>query len=102
MPNSLNTFKPRLFSRNKLITNLSITASTEATHTLQTNLNGIIVRARGNTELRIAFVSGETDTNYITIRKGAVLSLTGLDFPQATLYVQGDGADTVEILELYT
>jgi hypothetical protein len=102
MPNSLNTFRPRLFAKNVLITNVSTVAITETSHVLQQNLNELVIRSRNMINLRLAFASGETINNYVTLKPGAVLSLGGLDLASTTIYIRSDSDDTVEILELYS
>ena len=86
------------------ITNLSLaTANTEYSHTLQSGLKGLIVKARGDAMVKISFTATESGTKYITIPKGAVLTLDGLTFGGITLYAQATKASEIlEILELYS
>lgn len=83
------------------ITNLSApTANVEVSHTLQANVNKILVRCRGNGSIKFAFVSGESATKYITIPKGASYKEDGLLITSGTLYLQTDqNSQTIEILE---
>lgn len=84
------------------ITNLVIgLAATEFSHVLNSNLRTLIIKARSRAELKIAFEVGESSTKYITISRGAVLTLNDLEFNSKTLYIQSDIAATIEILELH-
>jgi hypothetical protein len=85
------------------ITNLSLpTANTEVSHALSSNLKQLIIRNRGNQDLKMSFTATESGTKYITIAKWATLSLTSLSFASETLYLQcATASQTVEILELY-
>ena len=88
--------------QNHKITNLSATpADTEVSLALQTNLKQLIIKNRDNAKTQISFTSTESGTNYITIHKGAVLTLGDLDFTGETLYLQASSISTIEILELY-
>lgn len=109
MPISSPTFKPSNVSvdiinaENPLITNLSISSiDTEFSHALQSGIKGLIIRNRNKVDTKIAFASGESATNYITLRGGSVLSLMDLDFTSKTIYVQSGTISILEILELYT
>lgn len=105
MPVSATAFKRFAIevSTNVTITNLSATlANTEYSHALTSGLKQLIIRSRGRAKLQVAFVSGQSGTNFITIPGGANLSLEGLEFTGKTVYVQANQASTiVEILELY-
>lgn len=75
------------------------TARTEVSHVLSANTKQLIVRVRGVANLQLAFISGESSTNYITIPSGASLSLTDLK-TSVTLYLQTDkNSQVIEILE---
>lgn len=85
-----------------LVTNKTIaTPSTEVSHALQTNVKQLIIRSRAAADLQIAFISGQSGTTYITLRKGAVFSLDGVNLASSTVYMQASIATTVEILEIY-
>lgn len=107
MPISQPTFRPGNIvvtgAGSPKITNLPLPiANVEYSHILQTNLNQLIIRARGASKLQLAFVSMESATNYFTVPKGATLTIDGLGFVGVTLYIQASTAnETVEILELY-
>lgn len=109
MANPFTTFRPKDINvslgkaSNHKITNLSLSlANTEYSHSLISNLKTIIIKGRGDETLKYSFTSGESSTKYITIPKGAVLTLDSLDFTGETLYIQSNKASSIiEILELY-
>jgi len=107
MPISQPTFRPGNIvvtgAPNPRITNLVLTnANTEYSHNLQTNLNQLIIKARGNSTLKLAFISGDSGTTYITIPNKACLNVSNIGFTGATLYIQSSANNEVaEILELY-
>ena len=81
MPISTPTFKPGDVSvtgaTNVEITNLSLpTANTEVSHSLQSGLKELRIRARGIAKLQYAFVSTESGTKYWTIPIGATDNIT--------------------------
>lgn len=85
-----------------LITNLPMaTAGNEYSHALQDNVKQIIIKSRNRANVKIAFVSGETASNYITLWKGCDLVFTSLDLTGKVLYFNSDVNSTVmEIVEL--
>lgn len=90
-----------LAARNQKITNLSLTANTEATHTFENNLLQFTLRNRDSYKVQIAFVSGQSNTTYLTLKPSCSLTLTNLDFTNTNIYVQSDNSSILEILELY-
>lgn len=82
------------------ITNLVLTlSSTQYSHTFGIGTQSLLIRARGSSRLQIAFISGNTNIEFITIPKGATLPMTGLAF-SGTIYIEGSVAgDVVEIME---
>jgi hypothetical protein len=89
-------------AKSVFITNATATlAATEYSHVLQDNLKQLTVKARGSSKLQVAFVSGDSSLNYISIPKGAVLNMDTIDFSATTLYFQSSNAsEIIEILEL--
>jgi len=84
------------------ITNLDITtANTEFNLVLQANLKQLIIRNRSRAEMKIAFIVGESGSNYSSIPIGTTLSLTDINFNDKILYVQASIISIVEITELY-
>lgn len=99
------TYKPIIGvgATSEKITNLSLpTINTEVGHSLQDGLKGLVVRSRVPSVLKFSFTSSESGTKYVTINKGAVLFLEGIEFSSKTIFLQSDKVTTVEILELYT
>jgi hypothetical protein len=107
MPITQPTFSPSDVNisgaTNSKITNLALAvAGTEYSLPLQTNLKQLMIKSRGNGVLKIAFTALDTSIKYITIYKGAVLTIDNLTFTGVTLYIQSSvNNDVAEILELY-
>lgn len=84
------------------IYNLSMpTANTEYSQPLSTHTKKILIKTRDRTaNLRIAFVSGNTATLYVTLEPGSVYSEENLDLEGVTIYLRSNKASqTVEIFE---
>jgi hypothetical protein len=83
------------------IYNVSIPlANTEYSQVLNDAVKKLLIRARNKAQLKFSFVSGNTNSLYITIEPGAVFFEENLDLSNATLYIQGSTAgNVVEILE---
>ena len=76
-------------------------AATEYSLILQPNLKQLRIKARERAELKIAFLSGETFTNFWTIWSSTCDNIDGLTFNQ-TLYLQSNkSSTTVEVMEIY-
>ena len=106
MPISSPSFQPKdltvLGATQIKITNFDMPlANTEYSLVLQSGLKQIIIKSRNNSEIKICFVSGESNTNYVTIKPRAVLTLDGLSFSGFTLYSQTNTATIMEIVELF-
>lgn len=90
-----------LYPNAPTIANVSVlTASTEYSYALPANTRLFSVKVRGNSKLQLAFTSGQSGTNFITVEMGNryvqndVILTSGL-----TLYFQTSvAAQTVEIL----
>lgn len=90
-------------AQNHKITNMVIDApkvDVEQSLVLQTNLKQVIIRNRDIGKIQYTFVSGESNTKFITIPKKATRSIINLDFSK-TLYLQTDAVSTIEIEEFY-
>jgi hypothetical protein len=75
-------------------------ANTEYSQALSSDVLKITIRLRGAANLRIAFNSGETSTNYFTIPSGCSFSESDLRLASSTLYFRADQASqTLEIIE---
>lgn len=83
------------------ITNLALDGINESSLTLQTNLKQLSVAPRDPVPVRIAFTTGETDTNYVSIPAGCSLELDDINFSGKVFYAKSDNATTLEITELY-
>jgi len=85
-----------------LITNYSIaSANTEYSHVLNDGVKQIIMRCRESARIQYCFVYGESNSNYMTIRKNCVVGIDKIKFTGKTIYFQSGSAPvTLEILEL--
>lgn len=85
------------------VDNVALTsANTEETYSIPNNCKQLLIRARQNNILKIAFVSGQSGTEFFTIPATANLTLSGLKLQGKSLYIQSPTAGTdVEIL-VYT
>jgi len=64
-------------------------AGTEYSQVIPDNTKALLVRVRdGNGVLQIAFVSGDSSLNYLTVGLGNNLSISGVDLVSKTLYFQ--------------
>lgn len=105
MPNAQQGFSPKdvdlTYSQNVRMTNLSVSTS-ETSHALISGLRQLMIRSRTlGARLQLAFVSGESTTNYITLEPACVYEITDLKFNGQTLYITSSESATVEIQELY-
>jgi hypothetical protein len=79
-------------------------ADTEYSHTLQTDLKQLRIKARNSSKLRIAFIANDTDdaNPYWTINKGCCENIDAISFTGKTLYIRSNIAlSEIEIMELY-
>lgn len=100
MSNVTTSIRATPSAANPTITNIILTlANTEYSHAFMQGTQSILIRARGNSKLQIAFISGDTNIEFITIPRGASLSMPGLSY-SGTVYIEGNVAgDVVEIIE---
>lgn len=74
-------------------------ANTEYSYNLPTNTKKFSLMTRGIAKTKMAFISGQTSTNYITISPGARHEESGLNLTATTVYFQlSKAGETVEIL----
>ncbi len=74
-------------------------ASTEYSQVLSISTKKLLIRVRGAAKLQVAFVAGQSGTNFFTIPAGCSYTLDGLNF-SGTLYFQTNKpAQVIEILE---
>ena len=103
---SSTSYKPQIAvgGKSPSITNLAMAvANTEYAHTLKDNLHQLTIRSRVPSTVKLAFVSTESGTKYITMKPCTVFNIDGIDFSGKILYVQSDTAsNTLEIFEIYT
>lgn len=84
-----------------VITNLSLTANTETSHTFQSNITKAMIRVRELTDMQFSFTATESNTKYITLKGGCVLTLTDFDLTSKIMYARTSVNSTIEILEFY-
>lgn len=86
------------------IVNLTMAISgTEYSELLENGLKKIMIRVQSpiNSVLQFSFVSGESNSKFITIPANNTFSLDGLNFNSKTLYIQSNKNNTiVEILQI--
>ena len=84
-----------------LISNiLCAAASTEYSHTFQADTKKYTIRARGSSKIQLSFVSGTTNTNFITIPSGVSASEDQVKVASLVIYFQTDkNNETIEVLE---
>jgi hypothetical protein len=103
MSNVTTTVRPSFSTAsNPTIYNVNlILAGTEYSQVLNNAVKKILIRVRtGDSTLRLAFVSGNTNTVYVTVPKGANYFEENLDLSGVTIYLQSDvSARVAEILE---
>lgn len=89
-------------SATTVVYNLAVTlADTEVSQALPSNTKHFILRSRNGAKLRIAYNSGETATDYMTIMPGNNFISEQFYIAQ-TIYIQSSKAnDTVEIVASY-
>ena len=74
-------------------------ADTEYSQALPADTRKALIRVRsGGYDVKLAYVSGESGTNYITIPAGATKVIEGVFLLNTTLYFQCPGAG--EVLEI--
>lgn len=74
-------------------------ANTEQSITLSNNTKSFLIKVRGNSSLKLAFNSGESSTNYITISPGANYYAEGLNFSGDLFFQTTKPSQVIEILE---
>jgi len=83
----------------KVYNKVVATANIEVSQVLSSSTKSFIIRVRGDAELKLSFVIGESGTKYFTLPKGTSLAQDAIDF-SGTLYFQTNkAAQVVEILE---
>lgn len=82
-----------------LIHNVSVpTSGVEVSYALPANVKSFFLKARGGEKVQLAFVSGESSTNFVTIPAGAVYT-DDKYYSALTLYFQSNKNNTtIEIV----
>lgn len=80
-----------------LILNEDLLAAIETQVDL-TSVKQFEINARGCEDVRLAFVAGETATNYLTINAGSSRAWSFLDSVDLSVFLLSDNAETVEII----
>lgn len=91
----------QVVATNPTIYNLSMpTANTEYSQSLNSSTKKILIRMRTKSRTRFAFISGDTNIEWMTIEPGAVYFEENLDLNGVTIYLQTNAASQIaEILE---
>ena len=85
------------------IVNLTLgVAGTESSTVLPVNTVKFTITERNSEKLQFSFTSGQSGTNYITVKRGVTREEKDLEFTSAqTLYVQAPSKDNAEVEILY-
>lgn len=80
--------------------NVTLTlAGTEYSYRIPNNVKSITVQSRTAADFKIAFRSGESSTNYFTVKSGTAWYEIDIDYVNGTLYMQSANAgQVIEIL----
>lgn len=88
--------------QNPLITNFSVAAAnTEEEHQLTVGTRHLTLRSRNGSQIKLAFSSGGTSTDYLTIKPGAVYSEQNIDYSGKIFFQTSLSSETIEILEWF-
>lgn len=101
-PGDLSGLADSFLKKTPKITNISaLDKNTEYSHTFQDDTKSFLIQARTSTRIHVSWVSGETDTNYMTIGIGGNYRESGMILPTgSTIYFKCDNDNrTVEIIE---
>jgi hypothetical protein len=106
MANPSQSFKPGQFSPvlpgNVKITHVSMgSINTEVSHALQDNLRQLMISNYNNDIVKLAYVSGESGTKYITIPPFSAYTVQEVDFSSKSIFVQSPKISTIEVQEIY-
>lgn len=89
--------KPTIF-------NLTLTdANTEYSQAIPANARKVLVRERtGGADLKLAYISGESGSNFVTIQSGAAKAIDNVYMKDLTLYLQSPTATVVVEIEVWS
>lgn len=74
-------------------------ANTEVSQALSTGTKSFTIRVRGHARLQLAFASGNSGTDFLTIPSGANLTQENLNFDGTIYFQTSKASQVVEILE---
>lgn len=78
------------------------TAGSEYSQVLPDNTGQFLVRARNNAKLQLSYISGQTDTNYLTVMPGNIYTVEAVKLTGKTLYFQSSKDNTVVEIVAWT
>jgi len=88
------------FVSNPIITNINTLVNTENSHAFNSNTKKFMIRPRTGDSVNIAFSSGDTSTNYFTMKQGVVYTEDNIkNNGTLTIYFKTTKNNVVEILE---
>lgn len=81
------------------IYNVSVTlANTEYSQALSANTKAFTIKVRGTGSIKLAFTSGQSGTNYLTIHGGSTYSAGSIDYSGSLYFQSPKAAQLVEIV----
>ena len=85
---------------NSIIYNVTMTAAnTEYSRALRDRIQKFSIQCRGNYDIKVAFVSGQSGTQYITVKAGSTYYEDMITPSSPTIYFQcATAAQVVEII----
>lgn len=104
MSNVTTTVRPSFASASAArIYNLSMpTAGAEYSQLVNNATKRLIIRTRLPSELRMAYVSGETSTNYITVLPNCCRLIESVDLDSFTIYFRSSVSNQILEIEEWT
>lgn len=86
-----------------VITNIVMTtAGTEYSHTFTQDVQSFTIKTRNGSNLKFAFVAGQSGTNYISLPGRASYGENSITVNSVTMYFQSDqNGDILEVLEWF-
>lgn len=82
-----------------IVNPIATLANTEYSYAFPSNTKRIVIRARGNAKLQLAFAAGQSGTLYYTVAPGSSYEEIGLNVASLTVYFTSNKAgEVIEIL----
>ena len=78
------------------------TKGTEYSQLLPDNTARFILRARNNAKLQLSYISGQTDSNYLTIIPGNIYTVEAVKLTGKTIYFQSTKDNTIVEIVTWT